>query len=72
MPARIVSSAQMGLNCWSAARLAGSCASCARYDSCRYPERVADQTYDTLRDEARRLKERSEELYRQAGQIARR
>lgn len=67
-----VTLSSLGANCWSPARVVGSCATCGRYDTCTYPERVADLTYDGLREKARRLKQESEDLYREAGRIARR
>lgn len=66
MRAVTVSSSQLGINCWSAKRFTNTCHRCDRYDRCRYPERVANAEYDAKRAEAKRLKDESDRLYREA------
>ena len=63
MRTAIVTSAQLGVNCWSAKRFTNTCHQCDRYDRCRYPERVANEAYDAMRSEARRLREESDRMY---------
>lgn len=65
MRTAIVTSSELGANCWSAMRFTRTCHKCDRYDRCRYPERVANEQYDSMRAEAKRLKDESDRLYRE-------
>lgn len=53
----------IGFNCWSAERFLDRCHSCDRYDRCNYPERVANDEYDTVRAAAAAAKNESDRLY---------
>jgi hypothetical protein len=59
----------LGTRCWSTLRFLDRCCHCTRYDTCTYPERVANQKYDDLRQEARKLKEDSDRIYREIKDI---
>lgn len=72
MTACVVTDTALGSRCWSADRLAGTCAACDRYDRCAYPERSPDERYDAVRATAAKLKAESEALYAEAKKIARR
>lgn len=62
MPVVTISSA-LGVNCWSTHRFTGHCHRCARYDTCKYPERVASEAYDQVRATAVSLRQQSDALY---------
>lgn len=71
MKATVSSVSRLGSNCWSPARMfEGGCASCDRYDTCKYPERSANARYDQIRKRASRARTISENLYQQAKKIA--
>lgn len=65
MKVAVVSSFAMGVNCWLPVRMTGTCATCNRYDTCSYPERVADEVYDDLRAMAKSLRDQSDAIYAQ-------
>ena len=50
MKAKIVKSSELGMNCWSAKRFNQNCASCQRYDRCKYPEKMRNEEYEGLRE----------------------
>jgi hypothetical protein len=66
MKVAVVSSSALGLNCWKPTRLVGSCESCHKYETCKFPERVANPEYDAIIEEARDLKAMSDAKYQQA------
>jgi len=49
MKAQIIKSSELGTNCWSPKRFAHNCASCQRYDRCKYPEKRVNKKYEGLR-----------------------
>ncbi|MBO9428312.1 hypothetical protein [Sulfitobacter sp. R18_1] len=66
MKVAVVSSSSLGVNCWSAARFNNGCHTCSRYESCKYPERVANQEYDQVLEDAREAKKKADALYEKA------
>ena len=57
----IVKASELG-NCWSAARFCVGCQACKRYDTCKYPERKANHSYDAAMLAAKGLRKLSEKL----------
>ena len=57
----IVKASELG-NCWSAVRFTVGCQACARYDTCTYPERKANRSYDAAMAAAKGLRKLSEKL----------
>lgn len=49
MKSVIVKSSELGTNCWSPFRFVKHCFKCYKYDKCKHPEKVVDETYDRLR-----------------------
>lgn len=66
MKVAVVSSSSLGVNCWSAARFNNGCHTCSRYETCKYPERVANAEYDDLLEDAREAKQKADILYEKA------
>lgn len=62
----VVSHADLGTNCWLPLRFLKRCFQCERYVRCKYPERVADETYDETMKNAANLKKLSDRLYEAA------
>lgn len=44
----IVSSSELGKNCWLPLRFVGSCFLCYKYEMCKHPERVQNDEYSRL------------------------
>lgn len=65
----IVAPSSTVTNCWSSNRFTKRCHRCERYDVCRFPERVANVEYDTMRAEAKRLRDESDALYRKLSEM---
>jgi hypothetical protein len=49
MEATIISSKELRLNCWSPKRFLKLCYQCRMYHTCKYPERIVDDTYEKLK-----------------------
>lgn len=48
MKSVVVKSSELGINCWSPLRFVKQCFKCYKYDRCKHPEKVVDETYDRM------------------------
>ena len=65
MKATVISSKDLDTNCWSVIRFTRKCVSCAKYDTCTYPERQHDPEYDALLEAVRFKRKEADEIAKQ-------
>lgn len=48
MKSVVIKSSELGKNCWSPLRFVKHCFKCYKYDKCKHPEKVVDESYDRM------------------------